>query len=351
MARGLANREPLEFRPLVASGAGTAQLLPSQRRGRPAAHALPRRGGPTVVPPIGLTAHGASGPDYVELHAKSFHSFGLGASHGHELLSRARALGMTALAMTDTNLCGALEFARLGQSLEIQPITGGELTLADESRVTLLAKTRAGYANLSRLFTLANEADRREPRLDPARLPEHAEGLILLAGGRHGALSRLAINGSQVEARCLLHRYRDWYGADSVYVELQQNLRREDAGRNHELAALARRCDAPLVATNDVHYHAPERFRLQHALVAAKRNTTIDQALRYIQPNHHQHLKSAEQMAELFREFPDALANTIRVAEQCRFNVAADLGYTLPEPVVPRGYTPETYLRRLCEEA
>ncbi|MYD74762.1 MAG: PHP domain-containing protein, partial [Chloroflexi bacterium] len=101
---------------------------------------------------------------YVELHAKSFFSFGLGASHIHELLAQAAESGMPALALTDTNLCGALEFARQAKSLEVQPITGGELTLADGSRLVLLTKTRAGYANLSRLFTLANEVDRRDPK-------------------------------------------------------------------------------------------------------------------------------------------------------------------------------------------
>ncbi|MCY3557708.1 MAG: DNA polymerase III subunit alpha [Chloroflexi bacterium] len=288
---------------------------------------------------------------YVELHAKSFHSFGLGASHGHELLAQARTLGMSALAQTDTNLCGALEFARLANSLEIQPITGGEITLQDDSRVALLVKSREGYANLSRLFTLANTVDRREPRLDPAHLSEHAEGLVLLAGGRHGALSRLTLAGERAEARELLGRYRDWYGADSVYVELQQNFLRGDTERNRELVGLTREVGAPLVASNDVHYHSPERYRLQHALVAAKRNVTIDQALRQIQPNHHLHLKSAAQMAELFSEFPEAVCNTRRVAEQCAFNLSVDLGYTLPEPIVPEGYTPESYLRRLCEEA
>ena len=288
---------------------------------------------------------------YIELRTKSFHSFGLGASHGHELLAQARAFGMPALGLTDTNLCGALEFARLANSLEIQPITGGELVLQDESRVALLVKSREGYANLSRLFTLANSVDRREPRLDPAHLPEHAEGLVLLAGGRHGALSRLALAGEGVEARELLGRYRDWYGADSVYVELQQNFLRGDTERNRELVGLAREVGAPLVASNDVHYHSPERYRLQHALVASKHNTTIDQALRHIQPNHHLHLKSEAQMAELFSEFPEALCNTRLVAEQCAFNLSTDLGYTLPEPIVPEGYTPESYLRRLCEEA
>ena len=125
---------------------------------------------------------------YVELHAKSFHSFGMGASHAHELLAQAKEYGYPALALTDTNLCGALEFARLARSLGIRSITGGELTLTDGSRLTLLAATRAGYSNISRLFTNANAADRREPRLDPAHLPHHSDGVILLTGGRDGPL-------------------------------------------------------------------------------------------------------------------------------------------------------------------
>ena len=120
---------------------------------------------------------------YAELHCKSFYSFGQGASHVHELLAKASEYGYPALALTDTNLCGALEFARLANSLEIKPISGCELTLTDGSRLTLLARTRQGYGNISRLLTLANGHDRREPRLDPAHLPAHAEGTVLLTGG------------------------------------------------------------------------------------------------------------------------------------------------------------------------
>ena len=288
---------------------------------------------------------------YVELHAKSFYSFGEGASHAHELLAQAREHGYPALALTDTNLCGALEFARLAGSLDVRPITGGELTLRDGSRLTLLAQTRQGYANLSRLFTLANAVDRREPRLDPVHLPAHAEGLVLLTGGRDGPLAALTAQGRHAEARCLLREYQAWFAPDAVYVELQQNFLQGDTRRNRELAALAAAADAPIVATNDVHYHAPERYRLQHALVAAKRNTTIDRALPFIRPNHHLHLKTPAQMQRLFRERPDALANTLRIAERCAFNLSADLGYTLPAPQFPEGYSAESFLRRLCMEA
>ena len=288
---------------------------------------------------------------YVELHARSFYSFGSGASHTHELLAQAVEYGYGALALTDGNLCGALEFARLAGSLGIRPITGGELTLADGSRVVLLARTRRGYANISRLFTLANSVDRREPRLDPARLAEHAGGVILLTGGREGPLSRLLLEGRREEAHRRLGEYREWYGPDGVYVELQQNLLKGDTARNRELAGLAHDAGAPLAATNDVHYHSPERYRLQHALTAARRNTTIEQALPFIRPNHHLCLKSPDRMEALFRQYPEAVANTVRIAEQCGFNLATGLGCTLPECAVPLGFTAETHLRRLCLEA
>ena len=288
---------------------------------------------------------------YVELHAKSFYSFGEGASHTHELLAQAKEHAYASLALTDTNLCGALEFARLAGSLGIQPITGGELTLDDGSRLVLLAGTRQGYANISRLFTLANAVDRREPRLDPAHLPAHAEGVVLLTGGRDGPLSRLALEGRCQEARELLKDYMKWYGSGSVYVELQQNFLKGDTGRNRELARLAQDMGPPVVATNDVHYHIPGRYKLQQALVAAKRNSTIDQALPFIRPNHHLHLKSQAQMDHIFKDYPEAISNTLRIAEQCAFDLSTDLGYNLPEPAVPEGYTAESYLERLCFEA
>ena len=288
---------------------------------------------------------------YAELHAKSFYSFGQGASHLHELLSAAKENDYPALALTDTNLCGALEFARLANDLGIRPITGGELTLTDGSRLTLLAQTRAGYSNISRLFTLANAADRRNPRLDPAYLPHHSEGVVLLTGGRDGPLARLAMESRIGEADGLLKQYLDWFGPDSVYVELQQNLLQGDTDRNRRLAGIARDAGVPVVATNDVHYHSPERSRLQDALVAASLNVTIDQALPHLRPNHHLYLKSPNQMKRLFSEMPEAVSNTLHVAKQCTFNLSTDLGYTLPDPAVPQGYTAESYLQRLCYEA
>ena len=289
--------------------------------------------------------------EYAELHCKSFYSFGQGASHVHELLALAAEYGYPALALTDTNLCGALEFARLANSLGIKPVSGCELTLTDNSRLTLLARTRKGYANISQLLTLANSLDRREPRLGPTYLPAHTEGTVLLTGGRDSLISRLIQQGRQSEALAQLRRYMEWYGSDCVYIELQQNFLHGDTKRNRQLASIAQEVGTPLVATNDVLYHSPQRYKLQHALVAAAHNTTIDRALRHIRPNDQFYLKSAEQMQRLFRHCPEAIGNTLRIAESCDFNLDTDLGYCLPNADVPDGYTPQTYLERLCYEA
>ncbi|MYB09759.1 MAG: DNA polymerase III subunit alpha [Acidimicrobiia bacterium] len=288
--------------------------------------------------------------NWVELRAKSFFSYGEGASHAHELLAQAKQFGYPALALTDTNLCGALEFARLAKSLGTQPITGGELTLTDGSKLALLAKTRAGYSNISRLFTLANADDRRDPKLDPSHLPDHCEGVVLLTGGRDGPLSQLAMEDRFGEAHGLLRQYFDWYGPNSVYVELQQNFLAGDTDRNRKLIRLAADAGAQVVATNDVHYHTPDRARLQQALVAAKLNTTIDQALRFLRPNHHLHLKPPAEMERLFADCPQAVSNTLRIAEQCCFDLSTDLGYALPDAAVPPDSTPLSYLERLCRE-
>ena len=289
--------------------------------------------------------------DYVELHAKSFFSFGEGASHVHELASQAVEYGQSALALTDTNLCGALEFANLSGTLGLKPITGGEIALSDGSRVTLLAKSRIGYSNLSQLLTFANGSDRRDPRLDSDLLPKHADGLIILVGGRDGRLSRLLIEGRYTAARNHLNQMMEWYGRDSVYVELQQNFLEGDTRRNKRLVGLTGEVGARLVATNAVLYHARERYRLQHALVAIRNNSTIDQSLRHILANDESYLKSGAEMGDLFADCPEAVSNTIEIAERCEFDLSSDLGYTLPDPDVPEGYTAMSYLVRLCYEA
>lgn len=288
---------------------------------------------------------------YVELHVHSFYSFGEGSSHVHEYLDRALEFGYSAIGLTDTNLCGALEFARLAKDVGIKPITGSEITLSDFSHLTLIARTREGYANISRLLTYANMSDRNNPRIDVTYLSTNYEGVVLLTGCRKGAIPSLISKGRYNEARRILQRYIEWFGNDAVYVELNQNFVHGDTRRNRELICLAQDVGARVVATNNVHYHHPNRHKLQTSLVAIKNNSTIDCVISSIRPNGQFYLKSPHEMQRIFAHYPEAIKSTIEIAESCSFDLSSDLGYRLPTPSVPQGYTRNSYFQKLCYES
>ena len=288
---------------------------------------------------------------YVELRTKSFYSFGIGASHVHEFLNRAIDLNYSAIALTDYNMCGSLEFARQANNLGIQSIVGAEITFTDGSRMALLAKNRIGYSNICRILTLANKWDRKNPRIEFDDLKPYTSGVILLTGFYRGKVSTLVSSGNIQKAKNLLREYAECFEEDSVYVELSHNLVYGDKRLIRTLSRLASDVGLPVVATNDAHYHIPERHKLQSVIVAIKSNKTIDNVMNNLNVNGEYYLKSSSQMATLFESVPDALKNTIRISELCTFNLASDLGYQLPSPDVPDGYTPMTYLRKLCDEA
>ncbi len=290
---------------------------------------------------------------YVELHCHSNYSFKEGASHVDELLDRAKELDYPALALTDhDNLCGAMHFAESAKNLGIQPIIGAEVTLTDDSHLTLLAETRQGYSNLCNLVSTSYmDGDRQDPRLDPQHLSSHSEGVILLTGCPRGRLPSLIAAGKFGEAEALLRQYRDWFGTANVFVELQRNLVKGETYRNRRLVGLARQLDVGVVATNNVHYHVKERHRLQDALVAIQHNQTLDEAMPHLRTNSQYYLKTPQQMAGLFRGCPEAVGNTLRIAERCTFDLTTDLGYQLPNYPAPDGHTPQSYLEELCLQA
>ncbi|CCF84221.1 DNA polymerase III subunit alpha [Nitrolancea hollandica] len=297
--------------------------------------------------------------DYAELHLHTAFSFLDGASLPEELIAHASDLGYRALAVTDHDgLYGAMEFVRLARAAGIQPITGAELTLDDGSHLTLLAETVAGYANLCRLITAAHRdpagdgLPERVPRLDPALLPAHARGLILLTGCRQGQLARLVDAGCFPEAEALLRRYIDWFGPEQVVVELQQNLVYGDTRRVDLLVQLAGRLGLRYAATGDVHYHQRERHRLQDVLVAIRNRATLDSSHRQRRANSEFFLKSADEMAALFARYPLALATTLDIAGRCAsFDLTRDLAYTFPDYPTGPGETPDDVLARVCREA
>jgi error-prone DNA polymerase len=277
---------------------------------------------------------------YVELHCHSGYSFLDGASHVDELLQRTSELGYGALALTDHDgLYGSMEFAQSAKLTGVQAITGAELTLRDApdappQHVTLLAETPRGYANLCRLLSQAHlESPRLSPALPLARLlePERVEGLILLTGCRRSPLLH-AVESSSGDAEKLLSRLGESFGRDSVFVELQDNQLKGDGERSKRLARLADVCRFPVVATGNVHYHAPERYHLQDVLASIRGRTTLDGSHGVRRGNACFHLASPREMAWRFRTRPDALANTLKIARRCRgFDLTQDLGYTFPD--------------------
>ncbi len=272
---------------------------------------------------------------------------------------RAYDLGLRALALTDhDNLCGAMHFAHAAKTVGIRSVTGAELTIKgtedgrDGSHLTFLAETQEGYGQLSNLISYSYVAgERKNPALDLKYLPDRVDGLILLTGCRSGRLPRLLTEGRFAEAEAQLRQYLDWFGTDNVYVELQQNLVQGDTSRNRRLIDLAGRLGVPTVATNNVHYHVPERHRLQDALVSIKHNRSLDETHQERRPNNQFYIKSAEEMSRLFSRCPEAIKNTLRIAERCSFDLINDLAYRFPDYPVPKGTTPQSHLEDLCRQA
>ncbi len=287
---------------------------------------------------------------YAELHLHSNFSFLEGASHVEELVLRARELGYEALALTDHDgLHGAMEFAQCARAWGLRPITGAEVTLANGHHLTLLCETQLGYANLCRVLTHAHlDHERGKSCIEPEALTRHTEGLIALSGCRKGEVPSLVAQGRHREAEEAAQRYLQCFGPGNFFVELQNNLVHGDARRNRALADLAEHLRVGVVATGNVHYHVRERHRLQDVLVAIKNSTTLDASHRLRRENSEYYLKPPSAMAELFRDHPEAVANTMRIAERCTFDLTRDLDYRFPDCPVPEGETPDSYLRKLC---
>ncbi len=290
---------------------------------------------------------------YVELHCHSCFSLREGASTPLELVLRAGELGYTALALTDhDSLAGAMQFAQAAKAWEVQAVIGAEVTLSDGAHLTLLCETPRGYANLSRLLTRANlTSPRGEPRVRFEWLIEHAEGLIALSGCRKGEVAALAERGELRAAGEAASRYRDVFGSEGYFVELQENLVYEDLPRNEGLVALARDLGLGIVATNNVHYHLQERHRLHDVLVAVRHHTNLEEARPHLRANAEFYLKPPQEMERLFSDLPEAITNTARIAERCRgFDLTRDLGYVFPDYDSGNGRSADEFLRDLCYE-
>src|SRR2546426_1185814 len=272
---------------------------------------------------------------YVELHCHSAYSSLDGASLPEQLALTAVNLGYSALALTDHNgLYRSMAFAQEAKQLGLQAITGAEVTLLDGSHVTLLAETPRGYATLGGLLTEAplGGPDRRDPRLDFASLVARRDGLIVLSGCRSGLLPRALQRDGPLAARRLAERCRACFGPERFYVELQRNLVRGDLSLTRALIDIAGVVQLGVVASGNVHYHHRERHRLHDVLVAIRHRTTLDGSHSVRRPNSEFALRRPQDVATMFCDCPDAVANTLLLAERCAaFDLTRDLGYRFPD--------------------
>jgi error-prone DNA polymerase len=272
-------------------------------------------------------------PGYAELHARSNFSLLDGASHPEELVAQAAALGYAALALTDRDgLYGVVRAYQAARGSSVRLIVGADITVEGGRQLTLLCRDRAGYANLARLITGARLA---QPR---GRAECCVDGVAALKGGL------IALSAEPT----LAPTWRDVFG-DAFYLELTNHLGPGDAEHAAEVARAAARLGVPMVATNDVRYHAPGRRRLHDVLVCTREKTTLDRAGRLLAANAERYLKPTAELEHLFAAHPEALRRTLEVAARCTFS-PGELAFRFPAFPLPEGQTPQAHLRRLVKE-
>jgi len=299
---------------------------------------------------------------FVHLHVHSEYSLLDGACRVKALVARAKELGMPAVALTDHGtLGGAVKFYRAAQDEGIKPIIGLELYVATDrhsragvkernAHLTLLARNETGYKNLVKLSTTAYlEGYYYKPRADWELLSRHHEGLIALTGCLSGKTSMLLRDGDDSAALAEVTRLAELLGPENVYVELQDAGLPEQRELLPKLARLAEKAGLKTVATNDVHYLRHEDAYAHDALLCIQTQSNIADENRMRYGSDEFYLKSGDEMAERFKDYPGACASTLEIAERC--DVSLDFGdYKLPSYPVPDGFTEDSYLRDLCEQ-
>ena len=285
---------------------------------------------------------------YVELHSHSSYSFLDGASTPQALLHQAAELEMPSIALTDHDgLNGIVQFVLEARELGIHPIIGAEVTMEEGYHLTLLVENTEGYSNLCRLISRAQlDHSKGEAALSWELLAYHYQGLIALSGCHKSELAQHILKNDNDAALKAAQRYKNLFGRGHYFLELQRHLVGSDKAIEHGLISLADHLDLELVATNDVHYATPASRPLQDVLASIKNILPINELGGLRRPNSEFFLKSPAEMRELFSDQPQALENTVRIAERCRFDL--DLTqYRFPQFPVENSFA---HLRKLSYE-
>lgn len=294
--------------------------------------------------------------DFVHLHVHTDYSLLDGAASVKKLVTRAKELGQPALAITDHgNMFGVINFVEACKAAEIKPIVGCEFYVAPHSRkekaadengrryyhLILLAKNETGYRNLMHLSSLSYlEGMYYKPRIDTELLEKYHEGIICLTACLAGQLPVLLLAGKYDEAEQFLRTYIDIFGYDNLYLELQDHGIKEQKQVAPLIAEMARKLGLPLVVTNDIHYCLQEDYIAQDVLmcIGMKKLRSDENRMKF--EGSEFFLKSADQMATLFPDYPEAMINTLRIAERCNVSIPE------PGPLLPIYQIPENFAKK-----
>jgi len=304
--------------------------------------------------------------DFVHLHVHSHFSLLDGACRIGDLARLATQNGMKSLALTDHgNLFGALQFYTAMRNAGVKPIIGYEAYVAPGSRkeryapggikdasfhLTLLAEDMRGYRNLLKLASAAYlEGFYYRPRIDLELLAEHREGLIVLSGCAAGELSHHILGGNEDAALSAAKRYLGILGSEHYFIEVQDNGLPAQKRCVEGLVALAEKLDLGLVATNDIHYAAPEDASAHEVLLCINTGKTLDTKGRMRFGSNEFYFKSGREMIERFGHLPGAVRNTAAIAERCKLELDFDQRH-FPHYEPPDGMSSAEYLRKLCHD-
>ena len=301
--------------------------------------------------------------NFTHLHLHTEYSLLDGACRIEGLMQRVKALGQTAVAITDHGVMyGCVDFYKAAKKAGVKPIIGCEVYVATRTRfdkvnridgsnhLVLLCKNETGYKNLIKMVSAGfTEGFYNKPRVDHELLEEYHEGLICLSACLAGEIPQALLAGDYEKAKNLARYYEDLFGKGNYYIEIQDHRLDEQRTVLPLLVRLSRETGIPLVATNDAHYLEKEDSRMQHILICIQTNKTVndDDVLEFGTDEFY--VKSTDEMYELFSAWPEACENTSRIAEMCSFDF--EFGVTrLPYFVAPDGMDNKEYFVKLCRD-
>ncbi|HIK72236.1 MAG TPA: DNA polymerase III subunit alpha [Gammaproteobacteria bacterium] len=301
--------------------------------------------------------------EFVHLHLHSEYSLSDGIIRIEELVAKSSDLSFSSVALTDlTNLFGLIKFYRLARKEGIKPIVGSEIRVAKDldsqsGTLVMLVKNKTGYTNLTKLVSKAYVEGQvsGEPIVKLSWLEEYSEGLIALSGGMSGHVGQSVLSGNEALTSSRLDYFQGLFKED-FFVEIQRLGKSNEAEYNKKVIDLAVQKKIPLVATNDVRFLmpidpdiSPSDFEAHEARVCIQKGQTLDDPRRSKEYVENQYLRSSDEMKELFIDLPEALENTVKIAEKC--NLDLELGkFYLPDFEVPDGQSREDHLRELSKE-